>query len=208
MINDNSHINSASSMLSTKINDFNEREISLEGEVIGNAFYVDWATYDNGTAKVFGATLFDEGAGKFVFYQDPEDFEKKVELMQGYNSKLVTIVRTVQKTNGKEKDAQLHFNVQHPKDSQNLLAERLSEGTAKCLAELSLAVYETEDIGFSIAMYPENASYGDEFYILMRSDKTINTVDIHRFTVGEQILSYIKGKKRQCIARVSLCFMP
>jgi len=193
MINDNNHINSASANLSTKINDFNESETSLEGGVVGNAFYIDWEKCDNGIAKVFGSTLFDEGAGKFVFYQDPEEFEKQVELMKGYNSKLVTIVRTVQKTNSKEKDAPLHFNVTIPNSSQKLLAEQLNVGIvkclanclAKCLAELSRAVYETEDLGFSIAMYPEMQDYGDEFYVLMRSDKTINTVDIHRFTIEE-----------------------
>ena len=183
MINDNSHINSASANLSTNINIFNERETSLEERVVGNAFYVDWETYENGIAKVFGSTLFDEGAGKFVFYQDPEDFEKQVELMQGYNPELATIIRTVQKTNGKENDTPLHFNVQHPNGSQDLLAERLSEGIVKCLAELSLAVYETEDLGFSIAMYPEMQDYGDEFYILMRSPETVGVVEIYRFVV-------------------------
>jgi len=181
-INDN-EIKDTGSVIAEKISAFNNSEISIEEEVIGNAFYVDWATYDNGIAEVFGTTLFDDGDGAWVDYYEPEDFDNQINIMQKSNPELVAIVRTVQETNGEEEVAPINFSVENPNNSEALLAERLGDGIAKCLAELSLAVYQAEDLGFSIAMYPEMQDYGDEFYILMRSPETVGVVEIYRFVV-------------------------
>ena len=183
-INDN-EIKDAGSVIAEKISAFNESETAIEEEVVGNAFYIDWATYDNCTANVFGTTLFDDGDGAWVDYYDSEVFDNQINIIQKRNPELAIIIRTVQETNGEEESAPINFSVENPNNSEALLAERLGDGIAKCLAELSLAVYETEDLGFSIAMYPEMQDYGDEFYILMRSAETLGVVDIHRFVVTE-----------------------